>query len=260
MGILNVTPDSFYDGGKLTSRELIAEKIDLLISEGADIIDIGGYSTRPGAPEISEKEELQRLIPAMEIMNRQYPGFAVSIDTFRSVIAEIMIKDYGAGIINDITGGDGDKKMIDIIAKHKVPYIVMHIQGTPRTMQINPVYNDVINELLLYFTEKIFILRQHGIIDYIIDPGFGFGKTPDHNYKILNELDSFKIIEAPLMVGISRKSMIYKHLGTDAGHSLNGTTALHMAALMKGANILRVHDVKEAVETINLFVMMNKQE
>ena len=259
MGILNVTPDSFYDGGRNTSMERISAKVAEMIREGADIIDIGGYSTRPGAKEISEKEELTRLRSAVELIKSSYSDFPVSIDTFRSGVAEIMIRDYEADMINDVTAGDGDPRMADIVAKYRIPYVIMHMQGNPRTMQKNPCYEDIVNDLLKFFAKKIYLLKEKGIIDYIVDPGFGFGKTLDHNYTLLNQLHSFRILEAPLMVGLSRKSMIYKLLDTDAGHALNGSTALHMAALMNGADILRVHDIKEASETIKLFTKMHEQ-
>ncbi len=258
MGILNVTPDSFYDRGKYISAKQIFERIGQIIGEGADIIDIGGYSTRPGAAEISEKEELRRLIAALEIMHREYPDFPVSIDTFRPEVAEIMIRDYGATMINDVMAGEYDNRMIDVIARYQIPYVLMHMQGTPLTMQNNPVYQDVTNDLLLFFAKKIDQIKQKGVMDYIIDPGFGFGKTLDHNYTLLKELEAFRMLEAPLMVGISRKSMIYKYLDVDLDQALNGTTALHMAALLKGADILRVHDVKEAVETVKLFTKLRK--
>ena len=258
MGILNITPDSFYDGGKHTNKKQIHERIEAIISEGADIIDIGGCSTRPGAKEVTEKEELHRLKQAMEIMQKKFPDFPVSIDTFRPGIAGIMIREYGAAMINDITAGEVFGDMTDIIAKYQVPYVMMHIQGTPGTMQINPVYENVTHDLLMFFAKRINLVKQKGINDYIIDPGFGFGKTMDHNYKLLKELEAFQMLEAPVMVGVSRKSMIYNYLETDAGHALNGTTALHMTALMKGANILRVHDVKEAVETVRLFLRINE--
>ncbi len=259
MGILNVTPDSFFDGNLYRNKKRIRDRVIEIVEEGADIIDLGAISTRPGAKIISEKEEIKRLIPAAEIIRELYPGFPVSIDTFRAKAAELMIRDFGAAMINDVTSGEGDDKIIPLVAEARVPYVIMHMQGTPANMQIKPRYKNVVNEIILFFSEKIRQLKRQGVIDYIIDPGFGFGKTIDHNYQLLNELDAFSILEAPLMAGLSRKSMIYKYLDTDAGHSLNGTTALHMAALMKGANILRVHDVKEAVETIKLFLKFNLQ-
>lgn len=253
MGILNVTPDSNYDGNLYTTREKISDRIGKMIAEGADIIDIGGYSSKPWATEVSEEEELKRLIPAFEIVLKQYPDIPFSVDTFRPEIAKIAIKDYGASMINDITAFNGNGKMLNIIAEYKVPYIIMHMQGNPGNMQNNPVYSDVVNELVQFFAEKLHYLKSIGINDYIIDPGFGFGKTIDHNYTVLKELNYFKVFECPILIGLSRKSMIYKYLNTDITQALNGTTALHMAALIKGANILRVHDVKEAVETIKLF-------
>lgn len=259
MGILNVTTDSFYDGGKYNNKKRISERVIKVIEEGADIIDLGACSTRPGSVLITEKEEIQSLISAAKVIRSHYPDIPLSIDTFRSEAARIMINDFSANMINDVTAGESDNKMIPLIAESRVPYVVMHIQGSPATMQVNPSYNNVVNEIILYFSNKIHHLKSQGIMDYIIDPGFGFGKTIEHNYQIINELNEFSILEAPIMVGISRKYMIYKHLETDAENALNGTTALHMVALMKGANILRVHDVKEAAETIKLFKKLTSQ-
>lgn len=256
VGILNVTTNSFFDGGLYTTKRRIKRRIDSMLEDGADFIDVGGYSSRPGATEISEKDELKALLPALEIMSRDYPDVHYSVDTFRSGIAKVAVRDYGASIINDITAFTADKEMPDIISGYRLPYIIMHMQGTPYTMQKNPVYSDVVNDIIKFFAEKIHYLRSIGITDYIIDPGFGFGKTIDHNYTLLKELDSFRIFECPLMVGLSRKSMIYKFLNIDINKSLNGTTALHMLALINGANLLRVHDVKEAVETIKLYKKM----
>jgi dihydropteroate synthase len=256
MGILNVTPDSFYDGGLYTDPKDIRKRAIKLVEEGADIIDLGACSSRPGAEIPDENEELGRLRPAAEAIRQVYPDFPLSIDTFRVNIARTMIDDYSASMVNDITAGENDPEMIDLIAEKRVPYVLMHMKGIPSTMQNNPDYLDVLSEVLLFFVKKISVLKSRGVIDYIVDPGFGFGKTTDHNYRLLNGLDQFPILEAPVMVGVSRKSMIYKQLETDSSHSLNGTTALHMYALMKGANILRVHDVKEAYETVRLYLKL----
>jgi dihydropteroate synthase len=253
MGILNLSPDSFYDGGKYSGTDTIEARIDQIISEGADIIDVGSVSTRPGSKKVSPEEEFGRLEPAMKILRKKYPDFPVSIDTSEPIIAERMIRDYDAGMINDITAGGESCRMYDIIAKYQIPYIIMHMQGTPENMQVNPRYKDVVNETLLFIAGRVRKLKSMGINDIIIDPGFGFGKTIDHNYDLLSKLESFKILNLPILVGISRKSMIYKILGTEASHALNGTTALNMVALMKGANLIRVHDVLEAVEICKLF-------
>ena len=256
MGILNVTPDSFYDGGLYTDPKDILKRAVKLVEEGADIIDLGACSSRPGAEIPDENEELRRLRPAAEAIRQVYPDFPLSIDTFRVNIARTMIDDYSASMVNDITAGENDPEMIDLIAEKRVPYVLMHMKGIPSTMQNNPDYLDVLSEVLLFFVKKISVLKSRGVIDYIVDPGFGFGKTTDHNYRLLNGLDQFPILEAPIMVGVSRKSMIYKQLETDPSHSLNGTTALHMYALMKGGNILRVHDVREAKETVRLYLKL----
>lgn len=256
MGILNVTGNSFFDGGLYLTKQKIRKRIETMIEEGVDIIDLGGSSSRPGASEMSEKDELKAILPSLEMLSGDYSGIPFSVDTFRSEIAKIAIRDYGASMINDITAFNGDKRMPEVIREFRVPYIIMHMQGIPRNMQDNPVYSNVVNDIIKFFAEKINYLKSIGINDYIIDPGFGFGKTIDHNYTLLKELDYFRILECPVMVGISRKSMIYKYLDIDISKALNGTTALHMLALIKGANILRVHDVKEAVETIKLYKKM----
>ncbi len=263
MGILNVTPDSFYDGGKYTTEKKIIEHTKKMLDEGAGIIDVGGYSSRPGAAHINEAEELKRVIPAIEIIAENFPGAIISVDTFRSNIAKKAV-DSGACIINDISGGTMDDKMFQTVARLNVPYILMHIKGTPQTMQNNPVYKDVVKEIILYFAEKINELRILGAKDIILDPGFGFGKTLAHNYEILSKLSYFKIFEMPLLAGLSRKSMINEIIkktskfppfgGTKGGSALNGTTAANTIALLNGAKILRVHDVKEAVEAVNLYL------
>lgn len=260
MGILNLTPDSFYDGGKHSDLDRIRKHIQKMLEEGAAIIDIGAYSSRPGAKHISEKEELQRLIPVLELIFKEFPDLIFSIDTFRAVVADVSIKDYNASIINDIASGDMDDNMFNVIAKHNVPYIIMHMQGRPQDMQINPQYGDIVNEIIDYFVNKIAILRKMGVHDIIIDPGFGFGKTLEHNYLILNKLEDFKILDLPLLAGLSRKSMIYKFFDFTPKEALNGTSVLNTLAISKGASILRVHDVKEAVEVVKLYSKMKSSE
>jgi len=252
-GILNLTPDSFYDGGKYTNIEDIKNRVKQIIYEGADLIDIGAYSSRPGAKHISEKEELQRLIPTLGMIQKHFPKAIISVDTFRSNIAKIVVKDYGVAIINDISAGDMDAKMFETIANLNVPYIIMHMQGTPQNMQKEPRYNDLMKEILMFFAKKINIAKQIGINDVIIDPGFGFGKTIDHNYQILNELEKFIILDCPILVGISRKSMIYKLLDNKPEDVLPATLALSMTALEKGSSILRVHDVMETMQILKVF-------
>jgi dihydropteroate synthase len=260
MAILNLTPDSFYDGGKYTETSDLHKRIDTIYHEGADIIDLGGFSSRPGASEISQETEIERLRPALEYTRKNYPDLPVSIDTFRLGTAKKLYNDYGIDIINDITGGDGDPDLINFAAEKKLAYVIMHMKGNPKNMQKNPEYKDVVNELLDYFDQKNQQFLKAGINDVIIDPGFGFGKTTEHNFTLLSALETFKSFELPVLVGISRKSMIYKSLNIDPENSLNGTTALHMYALQKGANILRVHDVAEAKETIRLNIFLNKEE
>ncbi|HNW97506.1 MAG TPA: dihydropteroate synthase [Bacteroidales bacterium] len=252
MGILNITPDSFYDGGKYSAINNIIEHTKIMIDEGAAIIDIGAVSTKPGAKTVSLSEEKKRLLPVVKLLLKEIPEIIISIDTFRSEIAKAAIEE-GACIINDISAGQFDEKMFTTIAKLQVPYIIMHIQGTPENMQVAPHYKNVVQEVLYYFSEKINQLVQLGVNDIIIDPGFGFGKTVEHNYDLLNHLDFFRTLNLPILAGVSRKSMINKVLGTKPESALNGTTVLNTMALMKGANILRVHDVKEAVETVKLF-------
>lgn len=251
MGILNVTPDSFFDGGKHLNEESIVLEINSMEYDGAKIIDIGGYSTRPGAKEVSEEEELQRVIPIVKLIKSNFPGILISVDTFRSNVAKKCV-EVGADIINDISGGNLDDKMFSCIAELNVPYVLMHIKGTPQNMQENPTYTNVVAEVKTYFEEKITQLNQLGVTDIILDPGFGFGKTVEHNYELLDNLDAFTSFGLPLLAGISRKSMINKVIGTTPDEALNGTTSLNTIALLKGANILRVHDVKEANETIQL--------
>jgi dihydropteroate synthase len=252
MGILNITPDSFYDGGKYITEKQILKKTGQMIREGASIIDVGAYSSRPGAEEISVDQEIGRLAPALGAIRKRYQDIIISVDTFRSSVAEMAVKEYDVDIVNDISAGDADKNMFDMVTGLSVPYIMMHMKGTPMDMQVNPVYDDVVEEILLYFSEKVQKAKLAGICDIIIDPGFGFGKTLDHNYRILSRLDDFKILELPVLAGFSRKSMIYKALDITSREALNGTSVLNTIALMKGADILRVHDVREAVQTIKL--------
>lgn len=257
MGILNVTPDSFYDGGKYVSEIKVIERIHQIVEEGAGIIDVGAYSTRPGAAFVDEKEELGRLSWAVELIRKYYPEVAVSIDTFRAKVAEEIITCLGPVIVNDISGGTMDDGMFEMVAKTGVPYMMMHIQGTPQTMQKNPVYQDVVAEVRDFFTERIEKLNALGFDNIILDPGFGFGKTLAHNYELMNHMEIYQELGYPVLVGISRKTMIYKLLGGTAQDALNGTTVLNTIALMKGANILRVHDVKEAREAVILLTTMS---
>jgi len=252
MGILNVTPDSFYDGGHYETETAIIGRIHQIVEEGAGIIDIGAYSTRPGAAMVDKKEELARLAPAVELVRKYYPSVPVSIDTFRSEVAREIYHCLGEVIVNDISGGTMDTEMFGFIAETRLPYVMMHIKGTPQTMQKNPVYRDVTKEVYRFFEERTDLLRAAGMENIILDPGFGFGKTLDHNYELMNHLDLFQELGYPLLVGISRKSMISRLLETTPAEALNGTTVLNTIALMKGAAILRVHDVKEAVETVKI--------
>ena len=231
-----------------------------MISEGADIIDIGGFSSRPGAMPVSAEEELNRLMPALEILRDSYPDFPVSIDTCRSEVANELHVKYGIDIINDISGGNLDEKLVDFAIQNRLPYIIMHMQGAPENMQDNPVYEDIVDDLLDFFTGKIENYSSKGMNDIIIDPGFGFGKTLDHNFELLSALEVFRTFEIPILVGLSRKSMIYRSLGIDPGGSLNGSTALHMYALSKGASILRVHDVREGREVVQLYEKLNNAQ
>ena len=251
MGILNVTPDSFYDGGKYSGETEIINQIEKMIEDGASIIDIGGYSSRPGAEHISEEEEIKRVIPIIKMVNSEFPNAILSVDTFRSSVAAKAIES-GVSIINDISGGKLDNKMFEIIAHYNVPYVIMHMKGNPQTMQQESNYKNMLEELILYFSKQINLLRKKGVKDIIIDPGFGFGKTLEQNYELLHKLNEFKIFELPILIGISRKSMINKILNIKASDALNGTTALNTLAMLNGANILRVHDVKEATDVLKL--------
>ena len=252
MGIVNVTPNSFYDGGQNVDIEKTVIAVGDMLENGADIIDIGGYSTKPNADEVSLEDERGRVIPLIKSLIQKFPEIVISIDTFRSEIAEEAV-EAGATIINDVSGGNLDDKMFETVAKLKVPYILMHMRGTPATMQNKTTYNHLTKDVVLELSKKIEKLRSLQVNDIIVDPGFGFAKSLEQNYELLNNLSYFEVLDCPLLIGISRKSMIYKLLGTTAVGALNGTTALNMAALMNGANILRVHDVKAAVETVKLF-------
>jgi dihydropteroate synthase len=252
MGILNVTPNSFYDGGKFTLNENGLSQVGKMLEEGATFIDIGAYSSKPNAEFVSEEEERSRILPVVKSILKQFPDALLSIDTFRSEIAAVCIEN-GAAIINDISAGNLDEKMMEVVAKYNVPYIMMHLRGTPQTMQSQTNYENIIKEIVFYFSEKVNKARSLGINDLIIDPGFGFAKTLEQNYEVLQNLELFKMLDLPILAGISRKSMVYKPLGLTADEALNGTTVLNTIALSKGANILRVHDVKEALECVKLF-------
>jgi len=251
MGILNITPDSFYDGGKYKDEIAILKQVEKMLLDGATFIDVGAYSSRPGAKHISEEEELQRIIPVIDLLMKNFPEIIISVDTFRSKVALETINS-GAAIINDISGGTMDAKMFETVANLQVPYILMHMLGTPQNMQKNPVYKDVVEDIISFFAEQIFKLHQLKLNDIIIDVGFGFGKTLDDNFELLKNMQKFQVLGCPLLAGLSRKSMINKVLGTKAKEALNGTTALNMLALQNGANLLRVHDVKEAMECIQI--------
>ena len=258
MGILNVTPDSFYAESRLQTEKEIILRLQEMENEGASIMDIGAYSSRPNAQHISIEEEMERLRNCLTLVNKECPNTIVSIDTFRADIAKMCVEEYGAAMINDISAGNMDKQMFATIAQLGVPYIIMHMQGTPQDMQSAPHYDNLLKEVFYYFSEKISKLRDLGVKDIILDPGFGFGKTLEHNYQLMNHLEEFSTFELPLLVGISRKSMIYKLLGTSPEEALNGTTALNTISLLKGANILRVHDVKAAVEAVNIVEKMKQ--
>ncbi len=251
MGILNVTPDSFYGGSRFAEPLAILKQVEKMITEGADFIDVGGYSSRPNAADVSEKEELQRVLPTIQSIQKEFPNIVISIDTFRVEVAKQAVMN-GASMINDISAGDLDIKMLETVATLKVPYIAIHMRGTPQTMTQLATYENLVKDITDYFHKKINQFQQLGIKDIIIDPGFGFAKTVDQNFELLSHLDYLQILGKPMLVGLSRKSMIWRTLNTTPDHALNGTTALHTIALLKGASILRVHDVKEAVETIKL--------
>ena len=255
MGILNFTPDSFFDGGKYKSDKEILIQTEKMLSEGADFIDVGTYSYRPNAVFVSEEEEINRMKSVMEILTKEFPDVVYSIDTFRSEVAKVALENGGA-IINDISAFSLDEKMLDVVSKYQVPYIMMHMRGTPQTMQNLTNYDNLVKEILFYFSEKIAVARSKGINDLILDVGFGFAKTIEQNFELLSKLELFEQLELPLLVGISRKSMIYKTLNIEPKDALNGTTILNTIALQKGANILRVHDVKQAKEILDLRLMI----
>lgn len=255
MGILNVTPDSFFDGGKYDNAHSVLRQAEKMLREGADLLDIGGASSRPGAVEVPEQEELQRVTPMIELILKEFPDALISIDTWRARVASAAVA-AGAAIINDISAGNLDPKMFPTVAQLGVPYILMHMQGSPGTMQKNPHYEDVVTDVLDFFIQKTTALRVLGVKDIVLDPGFGFGKTVEQNYALLKNMETFRrVLDMPILAGISRKSMICKPLGISPAEALNGTTALHMVALQQGANILRVHDIKEAREVIRLWAL-----
>ncbi len=251
MGILNLTPDSFYDGGKYKNEKEILVQVEKMLEEGATFIDVGGYSSRPGAQHISEEEELNRVVSIISLLVKEFSEILISIDTFRSKVAGEAVQT-GAALINDISGGKMDENMFAKVAELQVPYILMHMQGTPQNMQSNPSYTDIVQELILFFSEQIFKLRSLMVNDVVIDVGFGFGKTIAHNYELLKKLELFSSLEVPVLTGVSRKSMLYKPLGITANEALNATTVANTIALLNGTNILRVHDVKQAVEAVQI--------
>lgn len=251
MGILNVTPNSFYDGGKHKEINSIIHQVDKMLSEGADFIDIGAYSSKPSAEFVSEEEEIKRLVPIVKSLVETFPNIILSVDTFRAQVAKASV-EHGVAMVNDIAAGLLDDKMLETVAELKVPYIMMHMRGNPQTMQSLTDYNDIVKEMIFYFSERIQKARSFGISDIVIDPGFGFAKTLEQNYEVLHKMELFEMLELPILVGVSRKSMIYKVLESSPQEALNGTSVLNTIALQKGAKILRVHDVKEAVECIKL--------
>jgi dihydropteroate synthase len=259
MGILNVTPDSFYDGGKYKDEASILKQVEKILDEGATFVDLGAYSSRPGATDISEEEELKRVLPVVDLLTNNFPDINLSIDTFRSGVARRCLEN-GAAMINDISTGNMDRNMMQIISDFKVPYVMMHMKGNPQNMSKQTNYSKLIEDVLYYFSEKVALAKSFGINDIILDPGFGFAKTPSQSFSLLHHLNLFKTFGLPILVGLSRKSMIYKTLGINPSQALNGTTALNTFALTKGANILRVHDVKEAVECIELMQAVNQIE
>jgi dihydropteroate synthase len=251
MGVLNVTPDSFYDGGRYNDEKAVLERAEKVLVEGATFIDVGGYSSRPGADHISEEEEINRILRPIDVISKNFPELIISIDTFRTSVARAAI-DHGASMINDISGGSLDPNMFDLISKLKIPYVLMHMKGDPKTMVSLSVYQNVFNEVLEFFHQRVHQLTGNGINDIIIDPGFGFAKTREQNFELLSQLNKFRILERPLMAGLSRKSMVWKTLGITPEEALNGTTALNTVAVLNGIDILRVHDVKEAAQVITL--------
>ncbi len=252
MGILNITPNSFFDGGKFKDEKSVLKHVEKMLLEGATFIDIGAYSSKPGADEVSEGLELKRITPIVELVLKHFPRILLSVDTFRGKVAKECV-ERGAAIINDISAGLRDDSLLDTVAELQVPYIMMHMRGTSKTMKQQTDYLHLVQDILLFFSQRLALVREKRINDVIIDPGFGFAKTLEQNYQLLQQMDSLKVMDLPILVGVSRKSMIYKLLETDAANALNGTSALHMISLTKGANILRVHDVKEAVECVKLY-------
>jgi dihydropteroate synthase len=252
MGIINVTPDSFFPDSRHHGDAALLNRVATILSEGGEMVDVGAYSTRPGAAFVSPEEELGRLMPALAVIRKAFPEVIISVDTFRSEIARKVVLEGEADMINDISGGEMDERMFDTVAALKVPYVLMHIQGTPQTMQDAPHYKDVVAEVSIWLAQKVDQLREKGVNDIIIDPGFGFGKNLDHNFRLFNQLEELALFQLPVLVGVSRKSMIYRCLEVNADQALNGTTILNTLALNKGARILRVHDVKEAVECVKL--------
>lgn len=257
MGILNLTPDSFYAGSRKQTEKEIADRTSQIMEEGGSVIDVGAYSSRPGAADVSAAEEMERLRKGLPAIFREQPGAVVSVDTFRADVARMCVEEFGVAIINDISAGEMDRNMFPVVARLGVPYVMMHMQGTPQNMQRHPHYDHLLKEVLYYFSEKIQRLRDLGAKDLIVDPGFGFGKTLAHNYELLAQMDELSVFELPVLVGVSRKSMIYNLLGGTSEDALNGTTAVNMVALLKGADILRVHDVKPAVEAVKIASALN---
>lgn len=256
MGILNVTPDSFYSASRKNSEQEIADRVTDILTEGGSMIDIGAYSSRPGADNVSTEEEMNRLRGGLQILRNIAPDAVVSVDTFRADVAKMCVEEYGVQIINDISGGELDNRMFDTVAALGVPYILMHMKGNPQTMQLEPHYDDLLTEMLRYFGTKVQQLHELGVKDVILDPGFGFAKTLEHNYELMNRLQDLQVLELPMLVGISRKSMVYRLLGNTPEEALNGTSVLNTLALLKGASILRVHDVKEATEVVKIVKKM----
>lgn len=258
MGIINLTPDSFYPQSRVKNEKEILKRVEQILKEGGIMVDVGAYSSRPNAQNVSEEEELERLIPVLKSIRSHFPDLIISVDTFRALVAEKAIEEGEADIINDISGGEMDSNMFETIARINVPYILMHMKGTPQNMQSNPFYEDVVAEISLSLSKRVDVLRSLGVNDIIIDPGFGFGKSLEDNYRLLNDLDQLSFFELPTMVGFSRKSMIYRFLDISVEDALNGTTVLNTLALTKGINILRVHDVKEAVECVKLVAHLSE--
>ena len=256
MGILNVTPDSFYSASRKNTDQEIADRVQAILAEGGSMIDVGAYSSRPGADDVSAGEEMSRLRCGLKILRDIAPDAVVSVDTFRADVAKMCVEEYGVQIINDISGGELDERMFSTVAELGVPYILMHMKGNPQTMQQEPHYDDLLTEMLRYFGTKVQQLHELGVKDIILDPGFGFAKTLDHNYELMNRMQDLQVLELPMLVGVSRKSMIYRLLGTTPEEALNGTSVLNTLALLKGASILRVHDVKEAVEVVQIVKKM----